>query len=58
MRHAPEYWLLTNLVLNQIQQPETRVSAAAKNLEDTTTCDDDTGMSQLNALVAEFRIKL
>lgn len=57
MRYAPEYWLLTNLVLNQIQQPETRPSTAAKGLEDTATCDDGTGMSQLNALVAEFCIK-
>ncbi|CRG90408.1 hypothetical protein PISL3812_07452 [Talaromyces islandicus] len=53
MRYAPEYWLLTNLVFNQMQRGPGH--SVPKSLEGTR--HDDTGMSQLNALVAEFRVK-
>lgn len=49
IRHAPEYWLLTSLVLDRVQG---RYPQPAR---DDLPIYDDTDMIQMNGLIAEFK---
>lgn len=50
-RYAPEYWLMTSLILERAQERACNDSASGSSIKEA----DDANMSQLNALIGHFR---